>query len=199
MIYNGSTYYVRLQMIEVPKATLNKPNFFIFTGGPGAGKTAVLEELARRNYTVIPEVARAIIKAQKAIGGNANHMGDRAVYCDLMLKASIDDFIRCLDRDEPVFFDRGIPDLYSYTQSYCGGVTTSVHEASFQYRYNAQVFVFPAWADIYCHDTERKQSFDEAVKTYFSVKESYADCGYSLLELPKCSVSERVDFILKAI
>lgn len=186
-------------MDKVPLDTLNKPNFFIFTGGPGAGKTTVLEELARRNYTVIPEVARTIIKAQKATGGNAHHMGDRSTYCDLMLKASIEDYTRSLERNEPVFFDRGIPDLYSYTQSYCGGVTDEVLKASFQYRYNTQVFLFPAWADIYCHDTERKQSFDEAVKTYLSVKESYTNCGYSILELPKGSVSERVDFILKAI
>ena len=28
---------------------LNKPNFYIFTGGPGAGKTTVLNELAKHN------------------------------------------------------------------------------------------------------------------------------------------------------
>lgn len=52
---------------------LNKPNFYIFTGGPGAGKTTVLNELAKHNYGCIPEVARAIIKEQHATGGNALH------------------------------------------------------------------------------------------------------------------------------
>lgn len=52
-------------------------NFFIFTGGPGSGKTSVLNELAQRGYLIVPEVARAIIKQQQDIGGNAIHTGDR--------------------------------------------------------------------------------------------------------------------------
>jgi predicted ATPase len=40
----------------------------VFTGGPGAGKTALLTELERRGYRVVPEVARAIISERKQKG-----------------------------------------------------------------------------------------------------------------------------------
>lgn len=171
-------------------------NFFLFTGGPGAGKTSVLDELSRQGLTTIPEVARAIIKHQNAIGGNATHNGDRIAYRDLMLINSIEDYMKNSNLDNLLFFDRGIPDLYSYSNRFCNGVTKAITEAVTKFRYNPQVFLFPPWPEIYCHDTERKQYYDEAVKTYHAVKEGYTICGYHLIEVPKLSVKQRVDFIL---
>jgi len=178
---------------------INKPNFFVFTGGPGAGKTAVLEELKQRGYAVVPEVARAIIKNQHAIGGNATHTGDRNTYCELMLRNSIEDYKSQMSINQTVFFDRGIPDLYSYSKRFCDGVTAAIIEAIKQFRYNGSIFLFPAWPDIYCHDTERKQDFSEAVDTYLAVKEGYITCGYQIVEVPQDSIAARADFILQSI
>lgn len=179
------------------KATIQKPNFYLFTGGPGAGKSTVIELLAKQNKLVVPEVARNIIRHQKTIGGSAMHDGDRIAYTALMLERSIEDFERLASVDAPVYFDRGLPDLYAYTMRYCGGVTETVKQAIAQYRYNPKVFLFPPWPEIYCHDTERKQSFQEAIATWEAVKKGYDDCGYLIIDVPKISVEERVQFILK--
>src|SRR3990167_11362163 len=92
------------------------------------------------------------------------------------------------------FFDRGLTDLHSYQSQYFDNIQPSLLKAINKYRYNTKVFLFPAWEDIYCHDTERKLSFAEAVKTFHSVKQSYAICGYQTIEVPKASVQERVAF-----
>lgn len=178
---------------------LNKPNFYIFTGGPGAGKTTVINELSKHNYGCIQEVARAIIKEQHATGGNALHTGDRTRYANLMLKNSIDDYILHSSKDDILFFDRGIPDLYSYQSQYCGGVTSAFEDAIKSYRYNTRVFIFPPWPEIYCHDSERKQDLKEAIKTYHSLKSAYDICGYETIDVPKTSVEMRMQFILKTI
>lgn len=177
----------------------NKPNFYIFTGGPGAGKTTLLNELSKHHYGCIPEVARAIIKEQHAIGGNALHTGDRISYANLMLKQSIDDYISNLSRSDPLFFDRGIPDLHSYLSQYADGIPAAFEHAIKTYRYNPLVFLFPPWPEIYCHDTERKQAFSEAIKTYHSLKRSYKICAYQLVDVPKASVEKRMQFILETI
>lgn len=177
----------------------NKPNFYLFTGGPGAGKTSLLDELSHRGYTVVPEVARAIIKEQNATGGNATHTGDREIYRTLMLNQSITDFIALTSCTDLVFFDRGIPDLYSYSKRFCGGLTQDISDAIGHYRYNLKAFLFPPWPEIYCHDEERKQSLQEAIDTYHAVKEGYTQCGYQLIEVPKCSIAERADFIFQSI
>jgi predicted ATPase len=177
----------------------NKPNFYLFTGGSGAGKTTVIEELARLGYMVMPEVARNIIKEQNAIGGNATHLGDRNAYFEFMLKNSIRDFEMALPLEEPVFFDRGIPDLISYTHRFLNGIHPKVKQANTHYRYNQKAFLFPAWPEIFCQDSERKQTLEEAIDTYYAVKKGYTTAGYEIIEVPKTTPSMRADFILKTI
>lgn len=80
---------------------INQPNFFLFTGGPGAGKTSVLNELGKSGYAVVPEVAREIIKTQNRDGGNATHTGNRNAFRDLMLEQSVIDFDRRITSTKP--------------------------------------------------------------------------------------------------
>src|SRR6185369_16809530 len=47
---------------------MTRHNFYIITGGPGAGKTSVLENLALKGYSYIPETARQIIKERLSKG-----------------------------------------------------------------------------------------------------------------------------------
>jgi predicted ATPase len=43
--------------------------FHVVTGGPGSGKTTLIEALARRGYAHTVEAGRAIIQDQTAIDG----------------------------------------------------------------------------------------------------------------------------------
>lgn len=174
-------------------------NYFILTGGPGSGKTAILNELACRGYLTVPETARAIIQKQYAEGGNATHNGDRCRFRDLMLEQSITDYKKMLTEEHAVFFDRGIPDLYGYSKAFCNEISANAVQAIAQYRYNKTVFFFPPWQEIYENDEERKQDFQEALFTYKAIKEAYSYCNYQTVEVPKISIKERADFILKTV
>jgi len=48
-------------------------------------------------------------------------------------------------------------------------------------------------------DDERKQDFDEAVRTYGAIAATYAEYGYDLVEIPRVTVEERVRFVLSAV
>ena len=50
------------------KIKMIKYNFYVITGGPGAGKTSVLENLASKGYGYIPETARQIIRERLSKG-----------------------------------------------------------------------------------------------------------------------------------
>lgn len=178
---------------------LESSNFFILTGGPGSGKTMVLNELETRGYSVVPEVARSIIQEQSTIGGDATHTRNRKAFCDLMLERSIIDYHKMETYKKPAFFDRGIPDLWGYSKAFCGGMTDAVTKAVAYFRYNKMVFIFPPWSEIYKNDIERQQDFQEALKTYEALKDAYYQCGYVLVEVPKSSVVERSDFILQSL
>ena len=56
------------------------------------------------------------------------------------------------------------------------------------FRYHSRVFIAPPWEEIFRQDRERKQDFEEAVRTYEVLAETYAKCGYELVELPRVSV-----------
>lgn len=176
-----------------------KNNFFIITGGPGAGKSSVLEKLKASGYHTVCEVGRKIIKEQLAIGGNAIHFGDKVAFRDLMLKHSLDDFNKLIYKNNIILFDRGIPDLSGYSKLISEPVTDTILNAIKQYRYNSNVFMFPPWEDIYEHDEERKQDFQEAVATYQCIKQAYIDSGYKLIEVPEISVISRTEFIISYI
>jgi predicted ATPase len=48
---------------------------YALTGAPGAGKTAIIRELARRGYPVIEEAATDIIAAEQALGDDEPWQG----------------------------------------------------------------------------------------------------------------------------
>jgi predicted ATPase len=64
------------------------------------------------------------------------------------------------------------------------------------YRYDRRVFIAPPWPDIFRQDSERRQSFAEAVRTNEAMVATYGEYGYELIELPRSSVAERVRFVV---
>ena len=50
--------------------------FFVLTGGPGAGKTTLIEALRSAGFATTVEAGRAIIRDQLDIGGQATHQND---------------------------------------------------------------------------------------------------------------------------
>lgn len=176
-----------------------KNNFYIITGGPGVGKTALINELERRGYNCVPEVAREIIKQQVSDNGDALPWKDTKKYSDLMLSYSVRDFIYLSEDDNFQFFDRGIPDTYGYELLMKFDENKQLIDALNNYRYNKTAFVLPPCEDIYVKDEERKQDFRTAVDTYNVMKQAYGNAKYNLIEIPFMTVSGRADFLLDHI
>jgi predicted ATPase len=169
--------------------------FFIITGGPGSGKTALIEALAAAGHRVVPEAGRLIIKEQVASGGHALPWADRAAFADAMLARDIAAYRDNDAATGPVFFDRGIPDIIGYLTLIGLPIPAAMHESALRYRYNRRVFIAPPWPEIFVEDSERKQTPDEAKRTYVAMSRTYPQYGYEPLELPRSSVAERAAFV----
>lgn len=171
----------------------------VFTGGPGSGKTSLIEALARRGYAVQPEAGRAIIREQQATGGEGLPWKDRALFAELMLAADLRSYDAARRQAGPVFFDRGLPDIVGYL-ILCGlPVPAQVESAAQRARYCRTVFIAPPWPAIFGQDAERKQDFAEAERTYEVMARTYPRFGYDLVVLPQVNLESRVDFILRRI
>lgn len=58
----------------------DRPNFHVITGGPGSGKTTLIDMLAAQGFHQMPKASRAIIRGQVTVGGTAMPWVDRAAY-----------------------------------------------------------------------------------------------------------------------
>lgn len=171
----------------------------VLTGGPGSGKTTLIEALAKRGHAVQPEAGRAIIRDQRAIGGEGLPWKNRALFAELMLAADLRSYDEACGQGELVFFDRGLPDIVGYL-ALCGlPVPPYAGAAAERFRYRRTVFIAPPWPAIFGQDAERKQDFAEAERTYEAMARTYPRYGYDLVELPQESVETRVDFVLKRL
>ena len=65
-----SLNYYYYCMIFIFNINLLRGQRIVITGGPGFGKTSIIDELESRNFPCQHEVSRTIIKEQLEIGGD---------------------------------------------------------------------------------------------------------------------------------
>src|SRR5215467_4468939 len=98
-----------MRMFEV-----DSDRFFVVTGGPGSGKSSLIDALERLGYARTEEAGRGIIQDQVAIGGRALPWDDRVLFAELMLSWEMRSYRMAQRTDGPVFFDRGVPDVLGF-------------------------------------------------------------------------------------
>lgn len=177
----------------------NHERLYVITGGPGSGKSTLIDALAAHGIPNMPEAGRAIIQDEMAIGGDALPWSDRRAFAELMLSWEIRSYRASLTLRGPMIFDRGVPDVAGYLRLSALPVPPHVNKAAQIFRYHRRVFIAPPWPEIFTQDKERKQSFEEAQATYEVMMETYSALGYELISLPLDSVEQRVHFVMARI
>jgi len=62
-----------------------------------------------------------------------------------------------------------------------------------------KIFILPPWEEIYVSDEARYENYEQAKLIYNHLVETYEYYSYELIEVPKGTVEERIDFILNQI
>jgi predicted ATPase len=181
--------------MELSKMT--RTNFYVLSGAMGGGKSAVLSRLRDSGIHCVPEPAREILAEQRLIQATGVPEKNADLFGMLMLSRSIHNYLENSPAEQSVIFDRGIPDMVAYARLF-GLDGTSYANAAEEFRYNPRVFYFPAWGEIYTNDSERKMSFEEAEAFGTLVRSIHEKFGYQILEVPRFSLEERVQFVLDA-
>lgn len=96
----------------------DKTRRIVLTGGPGSGKSTLIDVLHRRGFPHSQEAGRAIIQDQVSIGGHALPWGDRQAFAERMLDWELRSW-REATGETCWFFDRGLPDIAGYL-TLCG-------------------------------------------------------------------------------
>lgn len=176
-----------------------KTKKIVLTGGPGTGKTSIIQLLEERNYTVLPEISREIILQAQKDGIDQLFLEKPLLFSKLLLEGRIKQYKKAEESQaDYIFIDRGIPDVVAYMDYFGSDYPSLFREVGELYPYD-MVFVLPPWEAIYTHDNERYETFEQACQIHTYLLNSYNRSGYHPTEIPLGTLEERTSFILELI
>lgn len=171
----------------------------VIIGGPGTGKTTIIEGLLAKGYCCYPEISREVTLEAKKQGIEQLFLENPLLFSELLLEGRKKQFHNA--HKEPhniVFLDRGIPDVLAYMH-YIGDSYPAFFDQACREHIYTKIFLLPPWEEIYISDNERYENFEQAKLIYNHLTETYQKYGYHLIEVPKGTVEERISFILNQL
>lgn len=168
-------------------------NWYVITGAPCSGKSAVIHALAKCGFSVIHEVARAFIDRQLAGGRSlAQIKADTLAFERHILLEKVR-----IENDLPLhqvtFLDRAIPDSIAYFR--LEGLNPDEPLRHSRHRRYARVFFFERLS--FEKDRVRAENQAMAVRLESLLAKAYAELGYALVRVPVMSIVERTEFVLR--
>ncbi len=176
----------------------------VITGGPGTGKTALIEELERRGHYCFHEFIREMTldakkKEVEALTNPLTFVEDPLTFNRMLLQARIGQFEDAIKLQlTPVFFDRGIPDVLAYMDYFGQAYDSEFTGPCNEYKYDT-VIVLPPWKAIYRRDNERMESFEEACEIHDCLARTYRSFGYDVKSIQFGTIEDRVNQVLEIL
>jgi predicted ATPase len=163
------------------------------TGGPGSGKTTLIDRLADLGFATSHETARAYIVGELLKGRTiedvrCNQPEMQAKILGLSLQSASAEL-----PGNVVFFDRGLPDSVGYHRLH-GLDDSAARQAAERFRYRTVFFLETVDLAL---DGVRTETPERAETVGRHLVEAYRDLGYTVVSVPQMSVDERVKFILE--
>lgn len=178
---------------------MNKALKILLIGGPSTGKTSAINILKEQGYTCFEEVSREVTKKAQEEGITQLFLTEPLLFSEKLLEGRIKQHQEAEKSNEAfVFLDRGIPDVSTYLDYKSTNYPSMFTEANEKYKYD-KVFIFPIWDEIYLSDNERYESLTEAKEIQQLLVKTYQDLGYTLTEVPKLPIAQRIQFILNQL
>jgi len=171
----------------------------VITGGPGTGKSSLINELMRQNFFCMDEISRKVTLDARENGIEQLFLKEPLLFSQLLLEGREQQFLMAeKENADFVFFDRGIPDVHGYMNYIGVDYPDTYKEKSLKYRYTT-IFMTPPWQEIYQSDNERYESYEQSLAIHNHLKKTYIELEYSILNVPIGTVKDRVQFILNSV
>lgn len=179
-------------------ANLN-PKKIIIAGGPGTGKTTIIDELKNRDLTCYDEISRQVILDARKDGIEQLFLTEPLLFSQKLLEGRTKQYKDAAKETESiVFLDRGLPDVIAYMDYIGDTYPDHFVETCDSHKYDS-IFILSPWQEIFTSDSERYESFEEAIEIHHHLIKTYERFGYNLIDVPFGTVETRVDFILKSL
>lgn len=173
---------------------MNK-EIIVIIGGPGTGKSTLINELTKQGFCCYPEISRQVILDAQKQGIDQLFLEQPLLFSEMLLEGRINQFKNATNEPHNVvFLDRGIPDVLAYMHFIGDQYPESFHKSCQDFKYT-KAFILPPWQEIYVSDNERYESFEQAQEIHKHLITTYQKYGYNIVEVPKDTVNRRLEFI----
>lgn len=164
----------------------------VLTGGPGAGKTTILDVLAGDGVRIGVDVAREIIRERLAAGLSPRPSPKE--FSQESFRRNVAAYEEA-GQHELTIFERGVSE--SIASRWIRGVISKAEADRLmaRYRYDEPVLVTPPWREIYTTDSERDQSYEHSERVFEEIVEWYQRYDYQIKMVRTGPVPDRVNDI----
>lgn len=169
------------------------------TGGPGVGKSSVIEELAKRGYSVVPEVFTLLYEEAKAKNTLSTVFSNRTTLREILLDRQAKLEAALNDTRGFIFLDRSAIDSIAIDAYHAVAVSDTLRKEIKKIHIDVVFFLDPLPEQYYKQTEIRRETYEEAMKIHAFLKKFYKDLGYMSINVPFDTVEKRADFILDAI
>lgn len=189
---------VKFRFLQLNFKVLNKKRIVI-TGGPGTGKSSLINELKARGYTCLEEISRQVILEAQAQGVEQLFLTEPLLFSEQLLKGRKKQFEAANTlNDTTIFYDRGVHDVVAYMNFIGCSYPENFNKVCQETVYNT-VFILKPWQAIYTADNERYENFEQAVKIHEHLVKTYHFYNYQLINVPFDTVKNRANYILNTL
>jgi len=178
----------------------------VITGGAGSGKSSLLKAFNTYmaynddyRFTLVHEPAREWISHFQKYDESKLPWNNRNFFQNLVEVLALKNWVKHDNtmgdpNNFTYIYDRGLVDELMYRDYFSMEFSESHYQNCLKYKYD-KVFILPFWKEIFEKDDQRIETEEQAELQEQLLKDAYYKCGYEIIEVPKLSVKERVEFI----
>jgi len=170
---------------------------YILTGGPGVGKTTILNELGKSGEMTLSEAAREIIAEEQKKEPGILPWTNLAEFQKRTMQRQVQQEREAVQhKPTRIFQDRSLVDSIAYAEVGGINVPDGLYELVEQANYSRVFFL--EQLPFYKQDKERKEDSELAQRIHQRLYQVYDRLGFDLVPVPVCnSIEERVQFVLR--
>ena len=168
-------------------------NRVLITGGPGTGKTSLINELKRNGYNCCEEIVRKITLTKRKEGHKQYFLSNPLDFSLQLFDQRLTQYNKKHDYDT-IIYDRGPIDVLAYLDFKSILIPKNLIKKSkkLSYKYS---FILNPWKEIYVNDDIRYETFEECKKIHSDLIKKYNEFGIKLIIVPEGNLAERYKFV----
>ena len=168
----------------------------VISGGPGGGKTTIINSLKDLGFFCYDEISRELIEKYKK-NGHKNIFIEKPVnFSNILWKKREEQYKNSIiqKKYQKVFFDRSLLDITSYLE-FVGMRNSNLEKKLKNFNYDI-VFLVKPNKKFYKKDYSRLEDFNKSMKIHSILEKNYKN-HYQTVTVPFEKLSERLTFITK--